>query len=865
MKRLESISKSSIGSLANQPQRVSVRSFFSTVGQPEANALRLMVLKCLLPLFLLFWLPSVLLAEQPEANLIGFRAQVAPLLKKYCVECHGKKKPEGKLSLELLDPDLLRGANADHWHEVLNQINEGEMPPEDEPQLSKKELTTITGWLERELSKATAQRISTGGRSLMRRMSRYEYHYTLQDLLGISLDYRASLPGDLSGEDGLKTNAVFLGMSMVQMQSYLDVAEQALAEAIPNGTAKIYQKKITKFAVDRVKGTRSKGKSTKVTNPAIIAPAPHFKESWIADDLPRKVTFDERPFAGRFRLKVTVIATASSDGRLPELTLRIGHRSSGDYIPKKVMGSKTVPAGASPQIIEFVGNIEDFPLGNKGAYYGGSGSHNVTHMSVWLSNSVRPKVMPEPGTKLDALDEPLLELKSIELEGPLLGGYPSQTAKDLLPTSVDRENESAQAAKVLKAFMRRAYRRPVTAAEVTAAVQSFVQFRKIVPDFKSAIRKSMAMVLISPKFIYLVEPAHAKDKARALSAHELATRLSYFLWASMPDRRLFSLADSGQLLKPVVLRAEVERMRQDKKFQRFATHFADQWLGVSAMDNVAVNPTVYPQFSDEIKDNLRLETLSFASYVLSNDRNCQEFFRSDYAMLNQVVAKHYGIDGVYGSHFRPVRLDPDDHRGGVLTQGSILIAGSDGSQSNPIYRGVWLQKRLFANPPPPPPPGVPALDESKSDTSKLTLKEQIALHRKDAACARCHQKIDPWGVPLENYDATGRWRTAFEGPARKKSKKKPRLPKTPVDAESTLPDGQVVRGPAELQAYLLKHKSQNLSDALTRRMLGYALGRHLEFSDKATVNKLSKAFRRGGYRASILLEGIVTSDAFLNK
>ncbi|MEK6236203.1 MAG: DUF1592 domain-containing protein, partial [Planctomycetales bacterium] len=322
----------------------------------------------------------------------------------------------------------------------------------------------------------------------------------------------------------------------------------------------------------------------------------------------------------------------------------------------------------------------------------------------------------------------------------------------------------------------------------------------------------------------------------------------------MPDDELFSLAATGELLQPSVLRAQVKRMRKDPRFQRFATRFSSQWLGLSAMENVAVNPTVHREFSDEITENLKRETLAFASHVLTNDLSCRNFLQSDFAMLNQTVAKHYGIEGVHGSHFRPVPLRPEDRRGGVLTQGSFLIAGSDGTDSNPIYRGVWLKKRLFADPPPPPPPGVPALDDSPSRAAKLSLKQQIALHRQAPACARCHNKIDPWGVAFENYDAVGLWRT--------------RMTKSTgeaVDAQSTLPDGETVDGVAELQDYLMKNKSDDLAEALARRMLGYALGRRLGFSDDETTRELSQAFQASDYQVSALLEKIVTSQAFLSK
>lgn len=797
-----------------------------------------------------------------------FDRQLKPIIAKYCLRCHGSELQEGDLRIDRLNPDLVNGKDAGFWHEVLNQLNEGEMPPEGELQLSRKELTRVTMWLEAELKKAAARRNSTGGRQLMRRMSRYEYQYTLEDLLGISLDYSDRIPGDLSGEDGLMTNASLLGISPVQMESYLTVAEAAVREAIPDGQEKVFKKVSTAISVTKVRGQRTPkakktDKSKTINNskqqprPKFIAPSPGMKKSSFVHDLPRKVTFEERPFAGRFRIKVEVMAKDSSDGRLPELMIQVGHRASGDYDPKKVMGRRMLEASDEPQTVEFTGNIEDFPLGKKDGYYNGSGSHDVTHLSVWLWNTAVPLADISPDTLIEDVDEPLLEVLSVEFEGPLLEGYPSETAKKLLPPSPNSENEVVYAGEVLAGFLKDAYRREISESEIAHALDSFRTFRNLTTDFKAAMRKTMAMTLVSPKFIYLIEPTGASGSARELNAYELATRLSYFMWASMPDQELFDLAASGELLKRDVLVSQVHRMRQNPKFERFAKHFSSQWLGLSAMDHVAVSPSAHPGFSDEIRENLKEESLAFASHVFTKDLSCRNFIASDFAMLNQVVARHYDIEGVYGSHFRPVRVDANDHRGGVLTQGSISIIGSDGSDSNPIYRGVWLRKRLFADPPPPPPPGVPPLDKSDPDLTRLTLKEQIELHREAPACARCHDGIDPWGVAFENYDATGRWRT--ERPESRKYEA------VVFDAASTLPDGTTVSGMSELQDYLVTNRSNELARALARRMASYALGRQLEFSDTEMVNELAARFEDAEYRVSSLIEGIALSKAFLTK
>ena len=796
-----------------------------------------------------------------DPSVETFRTEIQPLVQKHCVQCHGPEKQKGKFRIDELDSRLHEGESAGYWHEVLDQLNEGEMPPEDESQLTDEELAKFTTWLESGLIQAAAKRVSTGGRQMMRRMSRYEYQYTLQDLLGIALDYTPHIPGDFSGEDGLMTNAKHLGMSPVLMQGYMEVALMAMDEALPDSPEKIYKETISKFQPAKIRGQREVGapkkqkreKSEKPppkpklpkTDPSILAPTPGFKLSHFKPDLPRKTTFNERPFSGRFAIRVKAKGTASSDGRLPELTIHVGHRASGDYDPKKIMGRQIVDPAKGEHIIEFTGNIEDFPLGKKDGYYNGSGSHDVTHLSTYLWNTATPQKRYTQMTPLSDVDEPLIHLTSIEFEGPLHDGYPSEVAKQLLPDKPEAMPEEAHARVVLTSFIRKAFRRDIQSQEVDGFLKTFQKFKELTGDFRSAMRKTFASVLVSPKFLYLVEPAQDSGDARPLNDFELATRLSYFLWASMPDDELLNVASTGKLSQPEVLKKQVRRMSKDEKFGRFARHFGNQWLGLSTLENVAINPKVYPKFSDQIREALKEETLSFAEHIFTEDLSSLNFVQSDFAMLNNTLASHYGIGGVHGSHMRPVKFDKTGARGGVLTQGSILLMGSDGTESNPIYRGVWLRKRLFADPPPPPPPGAPPLE--KKDDSKLSLKEQIALHRETPACARCHNKIDTWGIAFEAYDATGQ------------------IKKGSYDASTTLPGGAEVDGLTGLQDHIIDSKSHDFANGFARRITGYALGRQLEYSDDTLIKDLTKQLIANDFRPSSLIEGIVTSPAFLTK
>jgi hypothetical protein len=408
----------------------------------------------------------------------------------------------------------------------------------------------------------------------------------------------------------------------------------------------------------------------------------------------------------------------------------------------------------------------------------------------------------------------------------------------------------------------------VTREDVDPFVTMFESFYKDGKNYDAAIRETLTAALLTPNFLYIVEPIG--DARRSLTAHELASRLSYFLWCSLPDAELRKLADSGEITKDGVLAAQVRRMLADPKARRFVKNFTEQWLEADQVDRVAVNPEYFPNFKDELKKSLRKEPTELFWHIMSNDRSAMEFLSSDYVVVDQALAAHYGLKGVIGSDFRPVKVRPEDHRGGLLTMGCFLLANSNGAESHPIMRGKWLLKNLMNEPPPMPPPGVPELSQIKG-FEKLTLKSQLELHRSNAACAVCHNKLDPWGLALENLDAVGRWRTLAkkieehddEASKPKKGKAKPPAAITsPIDATVTLPDDTVVKGVDELKQYCVRVKGADFAQALTRKLLAYALGRSLEWTDRSEVDKLTKSFADSRFRLQPLITDIVLSHSF---
>ena len=367
-----------------------------------------------------------------------------------------------------------------------------------------------------------------------------------------------------------------------------------------------------------------------------------------------------------------------------------------------------------------------------------------------------------------------------------------------------------------------------------------------------ALKETLAAALASANFIFLSEP-HVAGKPRPLSDHELATRLSYFLWSSMPDEDLSALADAGRLREPSVLQKQFDRMFKDEKSDRFAEQFCMQWLDLEGVDRVAINPQYYKKFDNALKPAMVGETLAFFKEILQSNSSALQFIDADFTMLNAALAKHYGLSGPRSQRFERVSLKGTQRPGGLLGHASTHLAGSDGADSHPIKRAVWIREHLLHDPPNPPPPDVPDLAASVPNFEKLSIREQLVQHREKEACADCHRSIDPWGIALERYDAIGLLR-----------EKTARL-KKPVSTETVLPGNHQVSGLADLQKVLLDVRRDQFAKALVSKMLIYALGRSLQLADDPLVEELSVQFAKDDYRLSDLMKNIVMSELFLSR
>lgn len=772
------------------------------------------------------------------STLPDFKKDVLPVLKNRCVRCHGPDTQESGIRLDTLSTDLLNDrAATETWHEVLNVLNAGEMPPSDEAQLSKQELQKVTLWVRSAVEQALEARRQTDGRVVLRRLNRTEYQNTMTDLLRLEMDYARDLPPDAVSADGFTNDGNSLSMSPIQLEYYLATARRALDRVIVSGAAP----EVFRYTFEESNLDKWLGKAVR------------------SNRLQRQQEFlatmpEDYPEEGDFLVRVKLAAELKPETGFPLLEVSVGYRPDTQIL----LNAFDVVEITSPdeQTFEFRGRLENFPLPVRGQ--GKFPGLVVRVRNIYDDGTPRPPEQKDENKKRTYAGEPglpVLNIQSVEFHGPVFEQWPPLSHRQILFDSDLRgADEPAYVAAVLKKFMVRAWRRPVSDVEVAKMVNFFKAIRPEFPSFEETIRETLAMVLISPDFLYLMEPGG--EIKRPIGEWELANRLSYFLWSTMPDEELTELAASGRLQRPKVLAKQVDRMIEDPRSLRFVRQFTEQWLQLNFIDSIAVDSKRYPGVDDSLKQDMVAETQRMFEELLRHNMSGLSLLSSEFTMLNEPLAGHYGIKGVFGRAFRRVKLQADQHRGGLLGQASVLMINSTGADSHPVRRAVWIRDRLLNDPPAPPPPDVPTLDDSKDPAFlKLPVREQLVIHRDKEACAGCHRNIDPWGIALENFDAAGLWREEY------RSGDKTR----PVVAEDTLPDGRQLNGADQLKQYLLTEQKDRFAASLVSRLLTYALGRRLELNDQATVDSITADFAANDFRLRDLVQKVVASSLFQTK
>ncbi len=767
-----------------------------------------------------WWVVAVLGTAMRAEAKPDFEREVRPILVRHCFDCHGAEKQKGKLRLDTLSRDLVTDRRAaENWHEVQNVLQLGEMPPDDEPKLPAKDRRVLLDWLKGSIEEANRARKGNGGRVVVRRLNRVEYQNTMRDLLGIDVSYTTDFPPDAVSEDGMRNNGSALQMTAIQLEYYLSAARKAIDRAIvadsePPVFIHRFDQSTEKKWVKGIKGANLVGGKQEF----VVR---------IKKDYPDDGVF-------RVRLRVRGIV-GKEDAPIPHMRLMVGYRPDTLQM-RRVLAECDLPGGEW-QELEFVSHLANFPLPVRG-----QGKFPGLVVSV-------------------ASDPGQVEVEWLDFEGPLFESWPPATHRRILFESDLRErDEPAYVREVVQRFLPRAWRRPVSKDEVERLVSFFKTRRAESPAFEEAIRETLVLALVSPSFLFLLEPD--SQEARPLDAYELAARLSYFLWSSMPDDKLTAAAASGALLDDETLRAQVSRMIADPRAEEFVVQFTSQWLDLEAAERIVINEKLYRGFDRELVGDMKRETQNFFEEILRHNLSARHFLDSDFTMLNDRMARHYGIQGVRSREFQRVSLTGEEgvRRGGLLTQAAILTGASTGEDSNVIKRAVFLRDRILGDPPDPPPPNVPELKTADANFARLSIREQLAVHLKDEACADCHRGIDGWGHALEEYDAIGQWRSKVVRLA--DGRKKITLP---VDARAKLPDGRELTGAAELKRYLLGHREEQFARALVKRVATYGLGRTLGLEDEAALTSLTGAFIASDLRLRDLVEALVTSEMFRSK
>lgn len=510
----------------------------------------------------------------------------------------------------------------------------------------------------------------------------------------------------------------------------------------------------------------------------------------------------------------------------------------------KIVGAPTVIDHTDPRTYEIRFRTENVSVPNTGPF----SDRNSTILAAWNSaQSIDDESSP-----------PLLKIDWIEFESPYLETWPPKSHTDILFADAGLD-EKTYAREVLRRFATRAYRGPLAPAELDRLVSYWTKSREAGDSMEASLRETLGVVLSSPRFLGL--PASRSESAKEkLTDHELASRISYFLWSTMPDEKLRQLADEAKLHEPAELSAQIRRLIQDPRAWSFIEQFSEQWLDLDRLQRVVVNRADYPGVDNDLLAAMRLETVHFFGEVLRRDLSIFRFLDSDFTCVNDRLAAHYGIPGVTDPKYRVVKLDESLHRGGILTHASILTGLSDGSDGHPIKRGVWLLRNLLDDPPPPPPPNVPELNRKEPSLKGLTIPQALAVHRNNASCLNCHRKIDPWGIAFEEYDAVGNWQRDGRGQMLRQKRTN-----QPIDADTELPNGAKVSGLKGLREELIRSRSDDFRRAMVRKVMAYALGRTLTPGDIDTADALVPALRERDDRLSALIELIVASEPFQSK
>ena len=765
----------------------------------------------------------------PEPTQTGQTAPAA-VLKTYCVTCHNDRAKTGGLTFEHADlTDIPKGAPT--WEKLIRKVRAGMMPPPGMPRPDKATLDSFSAFFETSLDQ-TAVLKPQPGRATVHRLNRTEYANAIRDLLALDVDATALLPPD-DESSGFDNIADVLNVPPSLMERYLSASWN-----------------ISRAAVG---------------NPAITASTATYR---VRPDLSQDQHIEGMPLGTRGGILVQ--HTFPLDG---EYTIKVRLWRNTFDLMRGIEDPHDIEIamdGARLQLVH-VGGKQDFATmsENPGTFGADldrrlsvripvkAGMHTITAATVLRSHAVADNLIrPYIRTTIDGLDitgDPSID--RVTIEGPygqVGSGDTESRRKIFICKPASAKEETACATKILSALGRMAYRKPLSEASLATLMDFYKKGRANNASFDSGIETALQFILTSPEFLFRFEPDPANTASSAvyrLDDLALASRLSFFLWSSIPDDQLLTVATQGKLKDPVVLQQQIKRMLADKRSSALIANFAEQWLFLRNLKTTVPDLEAFPDFDDNLRRAMKEETTLLIDSIMREDRSVVDLLNADYTFVNERLARHYGMPNIYGSQFRRVTV-PSEARRGLLGQASILTITSYPNRTSPVQRGKWILTNLLGVPPSPPPPNVPPLEENAENGKVRSLRERMEQHRKDAVCAGCHKSMDPIGFALENFDAVGHWRVNDEAGK--------------IDPSGTLFNGAALDGVVGLRQELVKQKDIFVG-VMTEKMLTYALGRGLEYYDMPAVRKIDQNMRNNNYRFSSLVAGIVTSTPFQMK
>jgi len=816
----------------------------------------------------------------------AFRTNIAPFIRSHCAKCHGAHRKKDQVRLDDLDGDLLRGKDSKIWSEVAERLAAGDMPPKSEPRPRAGDVRQVIDWIAGETKKAEDQRaLGPSPPILLRRLNRAEYANTLADLLHLRFSFGDGpldvLPPDGSAHGFDKVGSA-LSVDPSLLGQYVTMARRVADAAIVTGPPPVPSRR-RRFELEDTVRSGAIGYQCRephvVCRPSDVVLMDKNLRTW---DLLRLDPAHEAsiPVNGEYTLRVRMSADLGARGEpltaqllWPEDTVLAEWTLTRDdsrprvfeiTLPIKTAGKDregpSIRLANGTSFFVFNERFLSFQREAERAAAAGEVVKAQKLQGLAKAEGAASIMRPNPAVR-DRARIPKLVVDWIELEGPHVGTWPPLSHREIFFEGESARKDLAYARRIFERLLFRAYRRPVTPADVDAATGEVERELGAGESFEEAVKVGLTYVLASPKFLYLVEPSGAGSPPRALDDFELASRLSYFLWSSMPDAQLLALASSQKLRAPGVLEAQARRMLRDTRAVALVDGFAASWLQAQKFAGIQPNRQIYPEWDRALDAAVKREPLAFFAEIVRGDLSILNFLDSDFAMLNERLARHYGIAGVTGPQLRRAPLPPDSHRGGLLGQAGILTIGSDGTRTLPVRRAAWVLDALYDSPPPPPPPNVREV-EPNLEGRQLTVRERLLAHQKIESCAACHRKIDAYGLGLESYDAVGAWRTRQNGEEFGAPSDRTPL----IDASGTLPDGRSFRTTAELRALIgARADRARFCRAFAGKMLTYALGRAVEPSDGRTLDALEAALRQNDYRLSALVTAIVQSAPFGSK